>query len=211
MEEKIAEQAKLSERVVLEDGFGDIKRVAGVDSAYLGERVVSGVVLMEHGQVVEEVHAWKEFALPYKPTFLMFTEGPSMVEAVKKLSAKPDLLFVDGHGIAHPRGAGLACYVGVVTGIPTIGIAKELLVGEYTEPKREGESELLLLDEKPIGWVVKTREGKRSIFVSPGNKVSVGSSLELALKFVEDGKLPEPLELAHRYANRVREHVKAKR
>lgn len=204
---KEKEQLSLSDRVVLEDLFESSEKLGGVASSYFSNRVVSGTIIYEYGQILEEKYAVEKIAFPYRPAFLMFTEGTSSVNAIKKLSCKPDLIFVNGHGIAHPRKAGLACYIGVLTGIPTIGVSKESLVGEYKEPKYEKKAEKLVLNEQQVGWVLKPRATISPIFVSPGNGISLKSCLDITKKFIKNRKLPEPLELARDYSKKVKEHV----
>jgi deoxyribonuclease V len=205
--EKTEKQQMLSEMVVLEDRFDKIKKACGTASTYFEKEVISGAVLLQYNQVIETSNSVKEVVFPYKPGFLSFTEGPSTVEAIKKLHSKPDLVFVQGHGIAHPRRAGLACYVGVSTGIPCVGVAKEPLVGEYVVPRRPGQAVPITLSGKKVGWAFKPGADFSPIFVSPGNKVSVDSSLELVKEFLKKEKMPVPLVKAREYVKQVRKKV----
>lgn len=207
--EKELVQRGLAKKVILADGFSRVKWVAGVDSAFLGEKLISAAVSI--GKNVEKKHSICNLEDHYQPGFLMFTEGPCMVEALRLLENQPDLIFVDGHGIAHPRRSGLASYVGVMMNLPSIGVAKKLLVGEYKEPKRKNDARPLFIGEEQVGWVLKSGKSFSPIFISPGHLVSLKSALELTLKFLKGHKLPEPLFQAHIYANEVRRRRYLKR
>lgn len=205
MHKKELEQIKLAQKVALVDGFFKIELVAGVDSAFLSDKIISAVVVM--GKSTKKDWFMCKLEQPYQSGFLMYTEGPCMIKALKQLKEEPDLIFVDGHGIAHPRKAGLACYIGVKMGLPTIGIAKKVLVGKYKEPESEKEAAPLSINGEQAGWVLKPGKSFSPIFVSPGHLVSLESSLKLTLKFLKTHKLPEPLFQAHKYVNEVRRSV----
>ncbi|MCD4739660.1 endonuclease V [archaeon] len=192
----------LAQKVLLKDNFGELKRVAGIASAYFDDKVVSGTIAEEHEQVVEQAYSVRDVVFPNLHSFKAFTEGPSMVDAINKLNAKPDLLFVKGNGIMHPVSAGIACYVGVLTDIPTIGIAEKTLVGEYKLPSHERIGKPVISKEKQIGWIVKV--GKENLFISPGHKISVETCLEMALSYVKTKKFPEPLALAQEYTEKTK-------
>jgi len=155
-------------------------------------------------EVIEKEFSETAVDLPYIPGLLAFREGPPMIETYKKLKRKPDILLVDGHGIAHPRGVGIASHVGVLLDIATIGIAKKRLVGDYRIPDRVGESRPLLYKGKVVGNVLKSKKGCNPIFISPGNKISVESSLEIVKDCIREHKLPEPVRLAHNFVNQTK-------
>jgi deoxyribonuclease V len=194
-------QKRVASRIVLEDDYSD-DAVAGVDQAFLDDLVISGAVVLDKSQKItgKACHSMKA-AVPYVPGLLSFREGPAALQAVRKLEIKPTLIFVDGCGINHPRMAGLASYVGVILDIPTIGISKNVLCGCYEIPKGVGEAKPLVYDGQAVGYVLKSKKGCRPIVIAPGHRVSVGSSLRLALRYLKDHKLPEPSRLAHEYAN----------
>jgi deoxyribonuclease V len=208
----INEQRKLSKKLVLKDHFflSNIKTVAGVDQAFLGEdegKVLSCFVILnyenyENMELIEHSYGEKEVDFPYIPGLLAYREMPAILEAYEKLKQKPDVILVDGHGIAHPRNFGLASHLGFLLKKPTIGVAKRKLVGEFEEPKVRGECKKLKYKEKPVGYVLKTKENSKPIFISPGNLISLESSLKIIKSCLrEEEKLPEPIRLAHKFVN----------
>lgn len=189
--------------ISLRDDYSE-EAVAGVDQAFIEDLVISGAVVLQQLEVNDAAFDIKEAAIPYVPGFLSFREGASAINALRKLKIKPTLIFVDGCGINHPRMAGLASYVGVLLDIPAIGITKNVLCGCFQAPVEVGEAKPLVCNDKAVGYVLKSKKGCRPIVVAPGHRVSVDSSLELALKYLKGHKLPEPSRLAHEYANRVK-------
>ncbi|MEE8358152.1 MAG: endonuclease V, partial [Candidatus Hydrothermarchaeales archaeon] len=137
---------------------------------------------------------------PYIPTFLSFRELEPMIKALKALQIPPDILLVDGHGIAHPRRMGIASHLGVLLNIPTIGVAKRLLCGEVEDRAELGKALPIIHRKEQVGWAVKTKKATNPIYVSPGNRVSLDSSLKITLHCIKKHKLPEPSRLAHKYA-----------
>jgi deoxyribonuclease V len=194
-------QKRIASRIVLEDDYSD-DAVAGVDEAFLDDLVISGAVVLDRSQKIigKACHAART-KIPYVPGFLSFREGPAAIQAVRRLNVKPTLIFVDGCGINHPRTAGLASYVGVILDIPTIGVSKNVLCGRCEIPKGIGEARPLAYGGRVVGHVLKSKKGCRPIVIAPGHRVSVDSSLRLALRYLKDRKLPEPCRLAHEYAN----------
>jgi deoxyribonuclease V len=197
-------QKKIAARVVTEDSFST-RAVAGVDQAFLGDFVISGALVLAEKRPVTKSGYLMKARLPYIPGLLSFREGPAAINAIKALGTRPSLLFVDGCGINHPRRAGLASYVGVVLNLPTIGISKRVLCGEFRTPEEEGEAEPLVYEKEVVGNVLKSKAGCRPIVVSPGNRVSLESSLDLARAHLSGHKLPEPCRLAHQHARQVKE------
>ena len=129
-------QERLRGQVVAEDKLGIVREVAGVDAHYSEDRVCAAVVVMGLPNLakVESALVYRLVTFPYLPGLLSFREAPATTEALNRLSKSPDLLLVDGQGLAHPRRFGLACHLGVLTDVPTIGVAKSRLIGMYEEP-----------------------------------------------------------------------------
>jgi deoxyribonuclease V len=135
--------------------------------------------------------------------FLAFREGTALINAIKKLKTLPTVILVDGHGIAHPRGFGIASWIGYLLKVPTIGCAKNKLIGEYKMPKIEkGEWSPLVFNKKIIGAVLRTREKVKPIFISPGNLIDLETSITLVLS-VSKYRIPEPLRIANMEAKRL--------
>lgn len=201
-------QRIVSSRISLRDDYSE-DAVAGVDQAFIDidDLVISGAVVLQKLEVTNAAYDIEKAALPYIPGFLSFREGAPAINALRNLKTKPTLIFVDGCGINHPRMAGLASYVGTLLDIPAIGITKNVLCGCFQEPVEAGEAKPLVYNDKVVGYVLKSKKGCRPIIVAPGHRVSVDSSLELALKYLLGHKLPEPSRLAHEYVNRVKASV----
>jgi len=209
----VSKQRHLATKLILRDGFGKVDTVAGVDQAFYESKIISALVICSGKTLepVEKIHSLSKLTFPYIPTFLSFREAPAILDAWKKLNNKPDVTLVDGQGIAHPRGIGLASHVGVLLDVPTIGVAKSWLFGEFKKTSGVNKPEKLKLGNKQIGWVLRTKAGCNPIFISPGNKVSIRSSLYIVKKCILEHKLPEPTRLAHLHANAIKESLKAKK
>jgi deoxyribonuclease V len=200
-------QRKVAARVDLQDSFST-EFVAGVDQAFVDDRIISGAVVLGPSlEVIGRSCSTMLASFPYIPGLLSFREGPGAIRAVKKLIPKPTLLFVDGCGINHPRMAGLASFIGVLTNLPTIGITKNVLCGEGELPEKTGKAAPLFYNDKQVGHLLKSKDGCRPIVIAPGHRISMQSSLELARKYLVNHKLPEPCRLAHQYANQVKREL----
>ena len=200
-------QAELAPRVVLEDRVGTITHVLGADVAFpdRGRTARAAVVVLAWPSLepVEEAVAERPTAFPYVPGLLAFREMPPIMAAMASIGKAPDAILCDGHGLAHPRRFGLACHVGLVTGIPTIGVAKSRYVGEYTEPARERGARTPLVDrDETVGAMLRTRTGVRPVFVSPGHLVDREAACRIALECAPRYRVPEPIRRADRLAPR---------
>jgi deoxyribonuclease V len=200
-------QERLKCRVIQAREFPpeEIRLVAGTDISYLGDRKLSlaAVVVMEYRslRVVEERVAAKSVDFPYVPGLLSFRELPALLEALGGLRCRPDVIIADGQGLAHPRFFGLACHLGVVTGIPTIGCAKSRLVGEHGEPGPEkGDWTPLLYQGRTVGAVLRTRKGVKPVYVSVGHKTDLEFCIRVVMDCLRGFRLPEPQREAHRLA-----------
>ncbi|NJD77112.1 MAG: endonuclease V [Candidatus Methanoperedens sp.] len=205
----LASQRLVSERAVIKDAFNELRYIAGVDQAFPGDEIISGIVVLDYSsfKVVECVHSIRPVSFPYIPTFLSFREGPAIVEAFKELKTLPDMLLVDGAGINHPRGAGIATHIGVELDIPTIGITKKILCGRGDEPGEPGEANPLVYEGRKVGWLLKSSKRSRAIIVAPGHRVSLDSSLSIVRSCLRNYKLPEPVRLAHEYVTGLRKKL----
>jgi deoxyribonuclease V len=178
-----------------------VRLVGGVDLSYPSpNRARAAAVLLdaESLKLVEAESVEAEVRFPYVPTLLSFREAPPIFKVLTRLKKRPDVVLVDGQGLAHPFKCGLACHIGVVLGIPTIGVAKGLLCGEV-ESFKDGRAPIVLEGET-VGMAVSTGKGK-PIYVSVGHLVSLEDAVEIVLKCVRKfSRLPEPLRLAHRLA-----------
>jgi len=202
-------QEHLRERVEAEDRLGPVGLVAGVDAHFAATGTLTwaavAAVRFADLELEESVLACLETRFPYVPGLLSFREAPAMLDALGRLSRAPDLLLVDGQGIAHPRRLGLAAHVGILADIPTIGVAKTRLVGRYDEPGPErGAWSPLVHRREVVGAVLRTRPGTRPLFVSVGHRVCLTTAIDLVLRCTPKFRLPEPIRLADRLS---REHA----
>jgi len=205
----VRRQLELRDRLVLRGGPRRVRRVAGADLSYDrgSDRFFAAVVVLELPglEVVEEATAKGRSPFPYIPGLLSFREGPLLVRAFRRLKERPDLAIFDGHGIAHMRGFGIACHLGLLLDLPSVGCAKSRLVGEHGEPgRRVGASAPLVHEGRRVGAVVRTRRGTKPVFVSPGHRISIPAAVRRVLECCAGYRLPEPTRQAHLLANRIR-------
>ena len=197
-------QNELRTQVVRTDRFGKINTVAGVDIGLKKDIArASAVVLSFPGlQVVDSVVTESPVRFPYIPGLLSFREIPPLLTAFTQLQTEPDLVIVDGQGIAHPRRFGLASHLGLILDKPTIGCAKSRLWGRYEEPEAEHGSYTYLMDkEEVIGAVVRTRRNVQVVYVSIGHRISLDSARTLTLACCKGYRLPETTRYAHKAAS----------
>lgn len=204
-------QQQLRKRLSLKNSLvlGKIRWIAGADVAYAadGESAFGALVVLSFPDlVVAETHCVRDRTrFPYVPGLLSFREAPVLLKAYASLQQPPDVIFFDGQGIAHPRGFGLASHAGLLLGIPSIGCAKTRLVGEYGPVGRKrGSLSWLWLGKTKVGAVVRTRANVKPVFVSPGNRITIRTAVNLALAACKGYRLPEPIRKAHQLANRMR-------
>jgi len=198
-------QSQLASRVIREGKPTGVKAVAGADlsppdSEGLARAAV--VVLSYPGlEVLEVAVSSGKPAMPYIPGLLSFREAPIIIEAWKKLKARPQLLIVDGQGVAHPRCFGVASHLGLWLDIPTVGCAKSVLVGKYDALADEtGAAVPLVHKDEEIGKAVRSLKGHKPLYISVGHKISLEQAVHWILLLCRDNRLPEPIRLAHRAA-----------
>lgn len=207
--EAMRAQERLRERVVLEDRFGPIRYVAGADIAFDPETQVAfaGVIVYSFPELeeVERRMARRKLQFPYVPGLLSFRESPILIAAFARLKTEPDLLLIDGHGLAHPRLFGIACHIGVLFDKPAIGCGKSLLVGKAAEPgARAGSTAALEFHGERVGTVLRTRDNTRPIFVTQGHRVSLSTAVKLVRQCVDGYRIPKPTREADKYVRGLR-------
>ncbi len=202
--EAISIQRQLALQVSKEETFVDVHFVAGVDVAIQrrGEGTASVVVLSyPELKLVEESNIKGVVDFPYIPGLLSFRESPLLIRAFEQLRITPDLVLVDGQGVAHPRRFGIASHLGLLLDIPTIGCAKSRLCGTFEEPSLDAGSTSNLRDmDEIIGQVVRTKTNTRPVYVSIGHKISLRQAVVWTLRCCSGFRLPEPTRLAHQAA-----------
>ena len=183
-----------------ETPVGPPHTVAGVDIGIRGDTARGAVVVLSWPglEELESVVAEQPVRFPYVPGLLGFREVPCLLEAFERLKTRPDVALVDGQGLAHPRRFGVACHLGVVLDLPTVGVGKSRLVGEHREPgPRRGARVRLLHEGEVIGAVVRTRDGVKPLYVSIGHRVDLDTAVRLVLRSARRFRLPEPIRAAH--------------
>lgn len=192
-------QIELSKRVRIQSLQMDPSNIAAVDAAFDGESVIAVASLFAYPSLlhITDAVAREKVRFPYVPGLLSFREGHAFISAIRKLKQTPDVIIVDGQGIAHPLGCGIASHIGVLLDLPTIGCAKSRLVGEYSEPGPEkGQWSPLIYKKEQVGAVLRTRDNVRPVFVSPGHLIDLCSSVAIVLKSLTQYRIPEPLRRA---------------
>lgn len=231
-------QKELANKVITEDMPGNINYVAGIDvsqQAFKKERVTKNpdknssfssrflytpasqdvpfyAAVVVHSfpdlKIVEKADHSEHVDFPYIPGFLAFREVPVIVKALEKIKTKPDVILVDGHGISHPRGLGIASHMGILTGYRTVGCAKSILAGkpETDLPPEKGSFVSLVWKGKIVGNVVRTKDKVNPVYVSTGHKITLKKATEIVIACTTKYRIPEPLRSAHDHANYVRKN-----
>lgn len=180
-----------------------VKHVAGVDISIRNNRAIAAIVVLDFQslEIVDFVTHEDDVPFPYVPGLLSFRECPSIIAAGKKLRVEPDLIMVDGQGIAHPRRMGIASHVGLLFGKPTIGCGKSRLIGKHDEPDLEVGYYTDLWDkDELIGAVLRTKLKCLPLYISIGHKIELPTALEFVLACCRGYRLPEPTRFAHQVA-----------
>jgi deoxyribonuclease V len=205
-------QNNLKNRIQRKDSFKTIKVIAGADVAFdKSKNWGYGGVIAYRFPSLEEIErkgVIRPVSFPYVPGLLAFREAPILLEAFASLKTEPDLVVFDGQGIAHFRRMGIATHMGIVLNKPTIGCAKSRLIGCYAEPGEDVGSRSPLIDgEETVGIVLRTRKRVRPIFVSPGTKISLATSIEVVLQCVDGYRIPKPTREADRYVALLKKEI----
>jgi deoxyribonuclease V len=194
-------QKRLLGDVIRKSRLTTVETVAGIDTGYSKGMAKAAVVSLKYPSLepLEQAISLRPVNFPYIPGLLSFREAPLILEAFEKLKQSPDLLIIDGHGIAHPRRFGIACHIGLLLDVPSIGCAKTLLLGEYDEPcPEQGGFSYLKDQEEIIGAVLRTRSNVKPVFVSIGHKVNLKDSIKFVLNCCCGYRLPETTRRADR-------------
>lgn len=205
LKELVKEQKTLSKKVLLKDDFSEIETVAGVDVAYNRNLAYGACVVYDYHnkKIVEEATIKTNVEFPYIPTFLSYRELPIIEKLVKKLKSHPTVFMIDGNGILHPLKFGIASHAGVKLNIPTIGVAKTLLLGNVVRDlKFAGDFSEIIHNNETLGYALKSSQKANPTYISPGHKVSFKTALEIVKHFCKH-KIPEPIRSAHLLATKV--------
>jgi deoxyribonuclease V len=202
-------QERLRHRVCFDPPSGNFRLIAGADVSYnkFSPDLYASVVVidLETRATIEELGIKEPAGFPYVPGLLSFREAPPLLRLFGRLRTRPDAVVCDGHGYAHPRRFGLACHLGLLLDLPTLGCAKTRLIGDYAPPPtRRGGQSPLREGEEIIGAVLRTRSGVQPVFVSVGHRMSLELACEIVLGLCPRFRLPETTRRAHLRVNELR-------
>jgi deoxyribonuclease V len=195
-------QEALKKSIILKNSFSNVKAIGGGDVAYSkdGDFLFGAIVILSFPnlEILDMATTDGKISLHYIPGFLSFREGPILIKTFQRLKLKPDVMIYDGQGIAHPRGMGLASHMGLWLDLPSIGCAKTPLLDEFVFPEgSKGSYEWIRKEGKKVGAVLRTRENVKPLFVSPGHRIDLPTSIQLILESCKGYRFPEPLRKAH--------------
>lgn len=204
-----AEQIERAAQVVRHDDFEVMppRLIGGADVGFEegGDVTRAALVLLDYPSMKLVAHTVARVAttMPYIPGFLSFREYPALLAAWQQLDQHPDLLFVDGHGISHPRRLGVASHFGLMVDVPTIGVAKRRLCGKFADLSEEPGARQPLMDKgEQLAWVWRSKKRCNPLFVSTGHRVSTDTALEWVERCMGGYRLPEPTRWADAVASR---------
>jgi len=207
-------QKSLTQKIEICQLPSKIRRVAGFDVSYLKEEniLIAGMVIIDYPSLnfCNSFVITDQINFPYIPGYLSFREAPALLKLIEKYKHLADVFIFDGHGIAHPRGLGIASHIGVLTKMPSIGCAKKRLVGEFSLPGFDKGSNIdLIFKGETIGKVLRTKKKIKPVFVSVGNLVTLDEATQFILNCTGKYRLPEPTRLAHLSVSQFRKSIKS--
>ncbi len=207
--EAIAYQQELRKQVDISPLQTLVQLIGGADISFnkYSEIVFAGIVILSYPElkIVEQVTVRSSTRFPYVPGLLAFREVPALLQAWDKVKNKPDVMILDGQGIAHERRTGIATHFGLLTDIPSIGCAKSRLAGKFTEPDRVPFARTVMTDgSEEIGIVLRSKPNSNPLYISPGHRISMAQSVEIVKNCIRKHRVPEPTRLAHLLVNKIR-------
>ena len=207
--EAVQIQEKLRKKLRLRPPRAPLKTIAAGDVSYsrIDDMTYAAFLLFTYPDLIslESASAKGRASFPYIPGLLTFREAPILLEPFSRLRARPDLILIDGQGIAHPRSMGIAAHIGLILNLPSIGCAKSRLIGTHEELALDrGEAVPLIIGDRIVGMVLRTRDGVKPVYVSPGHKMDMDTSMKIVLSLCRGYRIPEPLRQAHIFVNHLR-------
>lgn len=213
--EAVEIQKRLRDQVKIQPLDRPVNLVAGCDISFnkFSDVIYAGIVVLKLPglEVIDRAAVETRTEFPYIPGLLSFREMPALLEAWEKLSVAPDIIMLDGQGLAHPRRFGIACHAGLLTDTPSLGCGKTVLVGNYNEPdERAGSYSPMTHKGETIGAALRTRDRVTPVYISPGHLIDLPGAVEVALRCVRGYpdkpkyRIPEPTRLAHLFVNTIR-------
>lgn len=205
VEEAIEIQEELRHQVIKSDQLGTVRYVAGVDADFINRgsitRAAVAVLSYPELELCDQAVVRRPTNFPYMPGLLSFREIPALLDALEQLTILPDLLLCDGQGLAHPRRFGLGCHLGLITNIPTIGVAKKRFIGQHEPvPAQRGSWQPLRHQEEIIGAALRSRTNVNPLYVSIGHRISLETAIKYALACAPNYRLPETTRIADQIA-----------
>jgi deoxyribonuclease V len=207
--EAIALQKQLAGQVDATAPLGRCELIAGADISHerFSNVIYAGVVVWRKSDntIVERRSAVAETKFPYVPGLLTFREAPAILDVFRQVRSRPDVVLIDGQGMAHPRRIGVASHIGLWLAVPTVGCAKSRLCGEYEPPLPSAGSTSLLRDRgEVIGQMVRTKDRVNPLFVSVGHRIDLAGAVRAVLHGIVRHRMPEPTRQAHLFVNEAR-------
>jgi len=204
-------QNQMRHSLSLQTEFTNLTTIAGADISHnkYEDTVYAGIVVLSYPQMVVKAYSLviAETKFPYIPGFLGFREVPALLQAWEQLPTKPDVMILDGQGITHPRKMGIASHFGLLTNHAAIGCAKSMLFGKFPELGNEKFSTSPIINgntNEHLGYALRTKNGVKPVYISPGHKVSVNDSLSIMTSCIKNHRIPEPTRMAHEKVNLLR-------
>lgn len=208
--EATALQNKLRDSLLQQTDITDFTSIAGADISHNKNTdvVYAGIVVLSYPQMVVQSYSLitARTTFPYVPGYLGFREVPALIQAWEQLPVKPGVVILDGQGITHPRRMGIASHFGVLTNHAAIGCAKNMLYGHFPDlgEKKFSNSPIISPNNELLGYALRTKDGVKEVYISPGHKVSVPDSLTIMKNCIRQHRIPEPTRQAHDYVNLLR-------
>lgn len=185
----------------------DVHTIASLDASFSKKKIFATTVVLDYRTLekVDQASVERSLSFPYIPGLLSFREIPAYLEVLARLKALPDVLMVDGHGLAHPRRFGIACHLGVLLDLPAIGCAKSILVGEAGSlDKPTGSTSEIKKDDEVLGLALRTRENVKPVYISVGHRIDLPSAARIVLASGKGYRLPEPSRQAHFLTQKIK-------
>ena len=213
VEEAIRIQETLRDRIILKNTSLKVRTIGGGDVAYSkSDHLLFGAIVIlsfPEMEILDTATCDGKVPFPYIPSLLSFREGPILIKTFQKLKIKPDVVIYDGQGIAHPRGMGLASHMGLWFDLPCIGCAKTPLLDEFISPGPfKGNFEWIRKEREKVGAVLRTKEKVKPLFISPGHRVDLMTSIQLILESCRGFRFPEPIRKAHQITREILHRAK---
>jgi len=208
LEEAIHIQENLRDHLILKKTFSRVRAVGGGDVAYSkNSNLLFGAIVVlsfPDMETLDTATAYGKVSFPYLSGLFSFREGPILIKAFQRLNLKPDVMIFDGQGIAHPRGFGLASHMGLWFDLPSIGCAKTPLLDGFISPApSKGSFKLIKREGKEVGAVLRTKDRVKPLFISPGHRIDLLTSIQIILKACKGYRIPEPLRRAHQTSRKM--------